>query len=265
MGIGERLKQARLEAGLSQRQLCGQTITRNMLSQIENGSARPSMDTLRYLADVLGKPMGYFLEEQAVTSPNQSVMERARAAWPEAPGTVLEALEDYRAEDPVFDRERYYLGALAAVEAAERALKDGRRELAWELLEQAAQCGERTPYWGASQERQRLLLAFEVRPERCGELAALLPELLPEIYLRASAQPERAGQMLDAFPSDSPRWYAMRGDAWFAQKDYARARECYQQAEQTLRILSRLEQCSEQLEDYKMAYYYACKQREEQL
>ena len=66
MELGQRLKQARLEAGLSQRQLCGEEITRNMLSQIENGSARPSMDTLRYLAARLGKPMGYFLEEQAV-------------------------------------------------------------------------------------------------------------------------------------------------------------------------------------------------------
>ena len=46
MTLGEKIRQARLEAGLSQRQLCGDTVTRNMLSQIENGSARPSMDTL---------------------------------------------------------------------------------------------------------------------------------------------------------------------------------------------------------------------------
>jgi transcriptional regulator with XRE-family HTH domain len=54
MELGQRLRQARLEAGLSQRQLCGDTITRNMLSLIENGSARPSMDTLRCLAARLG-------------------------------------------------------------------------------------------------------------------------------------------------------------------------------------------------------------------
>lgn len=34
MELGQRLKQARLEAGMSQRQLCGDVITRNMLSQI---------------------------------------------------------------------------------------------------------------------------------------------------------------------------------------------------------------------------------------
>lgn len=43
MELGEKLRLARLEAGLSQRALCGDEITRNMLSRIENGAARPSM------------------------------------------------------------------------------------------------------------------------------------------------------------------------------------------------------------------------------
>ena len=71
MELGEKLRDARLEAGLSQRQLCGDVITRNMLSQIENGSARPSMPTLQYLASRLGKSVGYFLEEETV-SQNQT-------------------------------------------------------------------------------------------------------------------------------------------------------------------------------------------------
>ena len=77
MDFGEKLKQARLEAGLSQRQLCGDVITRNMLSQIESGKARPSMATLQYLAGKLGKPVGYFLEEDIVLSPNIALMEQA--------------------------------------------------------------------------------------------------------------------------------------------------------------------------------------------
>ena len=50
MELGEKLRLARTGAGLSQRQLCGQEITRNMLSQIESGKAKPSMSTLQYLA-----------------------------------------------------------------------------------------------------------------------------------------------------------------------------------------------------------------------
>ena len=45
MELGEKLRLTRLEAGLSQRALCGDEITRNMLSRIENGAARPSMKT----------------------------------------------------------------------------------------------------------------------------------------------------------------------------------------------------------------------------
>ena len=60
MDLGEKIKAARLGLGLSQRQLCGEAITRNMLSQIENGSAKPSMQTLRYLAERLGKSVSYF-------------------------------------------------------------------------------------------------------------------------------------------------------------------------------------------------------------
>ena len=95
MELGQKLKQARMEANLSQRQLCGDTITRNMLSQIENGSAKPSMDTLRFLAAKLGKPVSYFLEELSA-SPNQNVMNTARDAFDAGVfSQVLAALSDY--------------------------------------------------------------------------------------------------------------------------------------------------------------------------
>ena len=81
MELGEKLRQARLEAGLSQRQLCGEEITRNMLSQIEHGTARPSMKTLQYLAARLGKTVGYFLEEETVVSANQGLLLTARGQY----------------------------------------------------------------------------------------------------------------------------------------------------------------------------------------
>ena len=81
MTLGEKIRAARLEAGLTQRQLCGEEITRNMLSQIEHDTAKPSMKTLMYLAQQLGKPAGYFLEEETLTSPNRVRMTRAREAF----------------------------------------------------------------------------------------------------------------------------------------------------------------------------------------
>ncbi len=261
MELGQRLRQARLEAGLSQRQLCGDVITRNMLSQIENGSARPSMETLRYLAGVLGKPMGYFLEEQAVTSPNQAVMEKAGCSWPEHPAQVLEILEAYRSPDPVFDREQTLLGALAAMEAGARALGEGRGDYARSLLKKAREYADRCPYWTEGLERQYLLLLYKADPRQGATILTKLPDPMPEIYLRAENQPERAGALLDAFTAEDPRWYALRGEAWFAQGAYAKARVCFEKAAPTEQNLSRLEQCCRELEDYKMAYYYACQLR----
>lgn len=188
MELGQRLRQARQEAGLSQRQLCGEEITRNMLSQIENGSARPSVETLQYLARRLGKSVSYFLEEEAVTSPNQTVMEQARLAFEAGDfSTVLMQLEDYRADDPVFDREKGLLAALSALELARNALDSGRLPYAAELLEQAAAQGRNTPYYTPAMERERLLLLGQARPEQLQQTVQALAEDDRELLLRAQA------------------------------------------------------------------------------
>lgn len=44
--LGRRLKAARLSKKMTQSDVVGTFITRNMLSQIESGSATPSMKTL---------------------------------------------------------------------------------------------------------------------------------------------------------------------------------------------------------------------------
>mgnify|MGYP002509001940 CR=1 FL=1 len=68
MTLGQKLRQAREEAGLSQRQPAGTEMTRDMLSQLEHDTARPSMRSLCYLAGRLGKSVSYFLEDGTVTS-----------------------------------------------------------------------------------------------------------------------------------------------------------------------------------------------------
>ncbi len=136
MTLGEKLKAARLAAGLSQRQLCGDVITRNMLSQIENGSANPSMETLRYLAGRLEKSIGYFLQEEAVESANPPVMEQARLAYGCGRyDRALEILAEYQRPDPLFDAEAGYLWALCALGSAEALLSDGNAGAAVALLE----------------------------------------------------------------------------------------------------------------------------------
>jgi len=69
MTIGEKCRALRVKRGLTQRETCGNYMTRNMLSAIENGAATPSVDTIRYLADRFDIDAGYFLSEADDPSP----------------------------------------------------------------------------------------------------------------------------------------------------------------------------------------------------
>lgn len=63
--IGEKIKQLRLQRNMTQSELSGDLITRNMLSRVENGAALPSLPTVWYLAERLGVPAGFLLAEGA--------------------------------------------------------------------------------------------------------------------------------------------------------------------------------------------------------
>lgn len=63
MNIGEKIKKLRTEKVMTQSELAGNEITRNMLSQIENGSALPSLGTIRYIASRLNVSAGYLISD----------------------------------------------------------------------------------------------------------------------------------------------------------------------------------------------------------
>lgn len=63
MDIGKKIKELRLSKMMTQTELAGHEITRNMLSRIENGAALPSLGTVIYLAERLGVPAGLLLAE----------------------------------------------------------------------------------------------------------------------------------------------------------------------------------------------------------
>ena len=263
MELSQKLKQARLDAGLSQKALCGDRITRNMLSQIENGSARPSMDTLRYLASQLGKPLSYFLEEDAITSPNQALMEQARDA---DASEALHLLGQYRAPDPTFDRERWLLEALACLSLAEDALSQGKPAYARNLLERAAVAGGRTPYYTPDNERRRLLLLHAAGQTG---LDTQLPDLTPELLLRAEdaflrQDFDRCAAYLAAIEVQTHQFHYLSARLHFAQQDYTAARPLFEAAWELdpKACCSRLEDCCRETGDFAGAYFYACKLRE---
>ncbi len=264
MELGEKLRQARLEAGLSQRQLCGEEITRNMLSLIENGSAKPSMKTLQYLASRLGKSVSFFLEETAVLSPNQAVMTSARQLY-EA-GEFAEAdsvLEAYRSPDEVYDREKEILWVLIRLGLTEEAIRQGRSLYALELLKQTP---VNTAYLQEELNRKKLLLLGSLPGQ---QVAELLPGIDEELLLRAEEalagnQLQRCSRLLDAMEhTGSPRWHLCRGKLHLRQKQWKKAVTHLRQAEGEFprEVVPMLEDCYRELGNFQKAYEYACKQR----
>lgn len=266
MELGQRLRQARIEKGLSQRQLCGDVITRNMLSQIENGSAQPSMNTLVYLAARLEKPIGFFLEDTACSTRNAELMQQARAAyvgkdWKE----VLQLLKRYSEADSLFDEERWLLEALTLLSLAEEAAQENRNAYARQLLEDAQEAQNRTPYCRQELKRRHMLLLAEISSTQ-----VTLPEDDRALLLRAEQKLKEedlcACTALLGCCEDqsSARWHYIRGEAAYAAADHQIAISHFYKAQETYPRLcyERLEQCYRALEDYKMAYEYACKQRD---
>lgn len=258
MDLGAKLRQARLEKGLSQKELAGDRITRNMLSLIENGSASPSMETLRYLATALGKPLSFFLEEDL--SANQKCILSARSLPPQK---ALDALKAYEAPDPLLDPEYYLLTALSALALARQAAQEGKRGYCKELLSQAAEATKKTPYCTDALTRQRLLIAFLLEPDQAKALSPLLPEDA-SCQLRAAAylQEGNAEACLNVLTGQSGKMAdLLRAEAYFSKKDYVSALKCYKMLPEDSQPFHRMELCCRELKDYEQAYHFACLQR----
>ena len=264
MELGQRLKQARMEAGLSQRQLCGDTITRNMLSLIENGNAKPSMDTLKLLAARLEKPVSYFLEEENQTSPNSAVMDEARQRFDSGDCSgALQALEGFRQPDLIYGREKTLLEELSLMALAEQAIREGRFPYARELLEKVSL---QSPYFREEISRRRLLLLGRIPGI---SVSAQLPSLDEELLLRAEeslagGDLKRAACLLDAAQGqNTAKWNLLRGKVHMQHGSFREAAHCLHHAEKEnpKETAPLLERCYRELEDYKQAYIYACKQK----
>ncbi len=258
MDLGSRIKAARIAAGLSQRQLCGEHITRNMLSQIENGSAHPSMKTLGYLAEKLGKPVSYFLDEQAALLPNQQPMAEARGAL--ALGDLEKmrrALDAVREPDEQVYEEKLLLEYYWHFYRARQALAEGMKPYGIKLLYEAL-------------ELNGLYITKQLR-YRCRVMLAMAGEQISlesdEEGLLARAQqchdPIRRLEILAAAEErENPRWLLLQAQALFDTKRYEEAAGLYSCVPPCREVYEKLEICYRELGDYKQAYEYACKQRE---
>jgi len=175
--LGQRIKEARLAKKMTQTEVVGSFITRNMLSQIESGNAVPSVKTLTYLAQVLELPPSVLLPETTEGAETSGAPATADfvAPAPQDAVALYSAKEAYLAENDteayellssieettvLFD-EAQALFARVALRLASARNNEGNRIDALELAKTAATAAAKGLYASAEIKSQALFLLSE--------------------------------------------------------------------------------------------------------
>src|SRR5438067_13464837 len=78
-GLGTRLRQLRVAAGMTQSDLAGDRFSKEYVSQIERGKTRPTAETLEWLAARLGADAGFLANGVATDERGRIEASLARA------------------------------------------------------------------------------------------------------------------------------------------------------------------------------------------
>src|SRR5213593_43930 len=85
--LGERVRAARHELGLSQAQLAGDELTKGFISQVEAGLVRPSLRSLQIIASRLGRSLDYFIGDESLAGAKRRVFHALRRRPPPSAAT----------------------------------------------------------------------------------------------------------------------------------------------------------------------------------
>ncbi len=159
MRIGEKIKALRQSKLMTQSELAGNHITRNMLSSIEHGTALPSLPTALYIAERLGVPVGYLLAEDGdeLAYRKMTAMQNIRHAF--SAGDFAGALSLVNACGTEQDDELSLIRARCEYGLAKADLVGGRLRAAAAALDRALLAGGTTVY-DTAWLRQRIAVYF---------------------------------------------------------------------------------------------------------
>ncbi len=281
MTFGEKLKQRRQQLGLTQKQTAGDKITRNMLSQLENDLARPSVATLEYLSQVLQVSPSWLLdrkpagEESEIAEARQLLAQKKYAECL----SVLEQMEEQGDEALLID-------SMAALFSAEQALGDERFADAQTLAARAVSKSERSLYRSPELCVRASAVIARCRTEAKQD-AQQAVDAYKEVYLQAQnnvryhlflaryaleqehiqAAEREIWSIADLPDENRAEYLILRGRIAARKEEYENARLYLQQAEadELPKILRRelyrcMEICSRETGDFRSAYEYAAKQ-----
>ncbi|HEU5215317.1 MAG TPA: helix-turn-helix transcriptional regulator [Gaiellaceae bacterium] len=219
--LGERLRQLRVAAGLTQSELAGDRFSKEYVSQIERGKTRPTAGTIEWLADRLGVDAGFLASGVATDERTQleGALSRAEALYEaQDDEEAVEAFEPLPAAARATGVPELQVRALVGSGLAKMRVGDHRGALV--LLNEARAISETEAF--SDVERADVLLRLGGCRVQLNSIQTALG-LLNEAFTLA----ERSGLPCDALKANILSW---RARCWLIQRDYEAAKEDVERA-----------------------------------
>jgi tetratricopeptide (TPR) repeat protein len=219
--LGERLRQLRVAAGMTQSDLAGDRFSKEYVSQIERGKTRPTAETLEWLAQRLGCDAGFLANGVATDERGRLEAALARAE------TMIEAHQN---EEAAAEFESLVPAARATgvpelevralIGAGRTQMRLGALRQALELLNTARGIVESGSF--SDLERAEVFYAIGVCRHQLNSVQTALGLLNEALSLA-----ERSGLPSDSLRSNILSW---RSRCWRRLRDYEAAREDVERA-----------------------------------
>jgi tetratricopeptide (TPR) repeat protein/DNA-binding XRE family transcriptional regulator len=219
--LGERLRQLRVGAGLTQSELAGDRFSKEYVSQIERGKTRPTRETIDWLAVRLGVDPGFLANGLATDERGRLEGALARAEALLVADRDEEAAADYDALVPAARATGLPELEVRAFMGAGRAqIRLGQLRPALDLLNEARSIAEGTGF--SDVERAEVLFYLGICRYQLNSIQTAIG-----LFNEALTLAERSGLPSDPLRSNIFSW---RSRCWRRQRDYEAAREDIERA-----------------------------------
>jgi tetratricopeptide (TPR) repeat protein len=221
LGLGERLRQLRVGAGLTQGELAGDRFSKEYVSQIERGKTRPTAETIQWIAERLGVDANFLAN-------GVSTDERGRVEGVLARAEAL--IQSDRCSDAIVEYEavRVAVRATGSPELEARALlgeakartADGQVRESIKLLDQARGLSESAGF--SDVERAEVIFALGIARYKLSSITTAIG-----LFNAALELAERSGLPCDQLRSNI---LEARSRCYRRQRDFAAAKEDVERA-----------------------------------
>jgi tetratricopeptide (TPR) repeat protein len=227
--LGERLRQLRVSAGLTQTELAGDRFSKEYVSQIERGKTRPTRETVEWLAEQLGVDADFLANGVSADQRGRVEAALSRAEALIQAGQDAEAVEEFDAARPaVLATGLAELEVRACVGEAYVRMGMGEVREGIDLLVRARELSERPEF--SDVERAEILFRLG-----CGRHLLSSNQTALALFNEALALAEGSGLPCDRLRSEILNW---RSRCYRRQRDLHAARE---DVERALELAERIE------------------------